>query len=147
MSRQEQDLIDYIDDKSQNEDETAFLPVRPDGYPDSWTVFFLGIFFAIAAGALIPVSPWLGGTLVFGGYGAAALTLTGTKNRVSRALRFGFAVFAVIGAVIVTGMIAWPTITRSMVDAAAETNLVFLSVALLPWLLATFRYIHIRIPD
>jgi len=146
-SRQEPDLIDYIDDKSQHEDETAFLPVRPDGYPDSWSVFFLGVLFGIAGGALIPVSLWLGGTLVFGGYGATALTLAGTSNRVSRALRFGFGAFAALGALLVAGVIAYPGVTRSLVEAAEETHLIFLSIALVPWLLATLRYIHIRLPD
>ena len=34
------DLIDYVDDNSQHEDETPFIPVRPDGgSPDAWTGF------------------------------------------------------------------------------------------------------------
>src|SRR5208337_5652269 len=107
------DFIEYIDDETQNEDETPFFPVRPDSGPDGWSGFWGGILIGVAGGALVPLAPWLGGSLIFAGYGMTALSLRGSKSRFARALSFGFALLAFVGAAMLLGQIVFPNATAS----------------------------------
>ncbi len=135
------DVIDYIDDNSQNEDETAFFPVRPDSMPDAWSGFLGGILIGLAGAALVVLAPWLGGSLIFVGYGMTALTLRGRRNRFARALGFGYALLAWAGAAMLLGEIFFPNVTASVVDAAASHHAVFISMATLAWPIALLKYI------
>ncbi len=136
------DLIDYIDDTSQHEDETAFIPVRPDGgSPDAWSGFWGGMLIGIAGGALVPLAPWLGGSLIFAGYGMTALTLRGSRNSFARALGFGFALLSGVGAAMVVGQIFLPYTTASLIAAAAARHILFISIATLAWPIALLRYL------
>src|SRR5262245_35844252 len=138
-SRQDRDEIDYFEDTAQHEDETIFFPV-PESRPDNWTGFYSGILIGIAGGALAPLAPWLSGLLISAGYGLTALTLKRTGNRFIRALRFGFALAALAGAVILAGEILFPKAAWRFIEMAGERSLIFASVAATPWLLALIRY-------
>ncbi len=136
------DLIDYVDDNSQHEDETPFIPVRPDGgSPDAWSGFWGGMLIGIAGGALVPLAPWLGGSLVFVGYGVTALTLRGSRHSFARALGFGFALLSVVGAAMAVGQIFFPYTTASLIEAAAARHIIFISIATLAWPIAILRYL------
>ena len=136
------DLIDYVDDNSQHEDETPFLPVRPDdGSPDAWSAFWGGMLIGIAGGALVPLAPWLGGSLIFAGYGMTALSLRGSRRRFGRALGFGFALLSFVGAAMVLGQIFFPYTTASLIAAAAARHLIFISIATLAWPIAILKYL------
>jgi hypothetical protein len=136
-------FIDYLDDTSQNEDETIFFPVPPSGYPDNWSVFYLGILTGIAGAALVPLSLWLSGSLIFAGYGMTALTLSGKSNRFTRSLCFGFGVSSIVGAAVLVGSIVFPKSTWSITMAVGEKNLIFLSVLTMPWFLMFARYMQL----
>jgi hypothetical protein len=140
-SRQDRDEIDYFEDTSQHEDETIFFPV-PQNAPDSWTGFYCGILIGVIGGALAPLAPWLSGFLILAGYGLAASTLKSTGNRFIRALRFGFAVAAFFGAVLLAGEILFPKAVWHFVEAAGRRSLIFISVAAAPWLLGLIRYVY-----
>ncbi len=136
------DLIDYVDDNSQNEDETPFLPLRPDdGARDTWSGFLGGMLIGIAGGALVHLAPWLGGSLIFVGYGMAALTLAGSRRRFARALGLGFALMAFLGAAMVLGQIFFPYTTASLIAAAATHHIVFISIATLAWPIGFLKYL------
>ncbi len=143
-ARSEPDLIDYIDDNTQREDESAFIPMRPDSFPDMWSAFYGGMLIGIAGGALATIAPWLAGALISTGYGMAAYALGGRANRVARALRFGFGIIALIGAAVFLGSIFFPHLTWSSIAYAARHHAIFLSVALLPWAIAVVKYIRLR---
>jgi hypothetical protein len=140
-SRQEPDEIDYFEDTSQHEDGTPFIPV-PDSTPDSWTAFYCGILIGLVGGAIASLAPWLSGVLILAGYGLAALTLKSTGNRFIRALRFGFAIAALAGAVMLAGEILFPKAAWRCIEIAGERSLIFVSVALTPWLLGFIRYVY-----
>ena len=135
------DLIDYIDDDTQNEDETLFFPAPSDGFPDAWSGFFGGLLIGLAGGALVPIAPWLGGLLIFAGYLLAGLTLRRGRSRFSRALSFGFGILAVAGAALLFGQFLAADTASSLVAAAARQHMIFLSVAALPWLIGIVKYI------
>jgi hypothetical protein len=141
-SRSQRDFIDYIDDHSLHEDETPFIPVRPDGPPDSWSAFFGGTIIGISGGALVPFAPWLAGALVAIGYGMTAYTLGGSRNRFVRALRFGFAIPALIGAATVVGEALSPSTTWSIVKFLGDRHLIFCGLAAMPWVLTLLKYTY-----
>jgi hypothetical protein len=141
MAPREIDAIDYIDDDTQDEDVTLFIPVRPDSSLDGASVFFCGVLFGVSGGALAGIAPWLAGFLIFGGYGVAALTLGG--GRMARALSFGFFVLALAGAAMALGGVLFPRLTWDVVSAIAERHALFLSVALLAWPIAFARYLYL----
>jgi hypothetical protein len=140
-SRQDRDEIDYFEDTSDHEDETPFIPV-PENAPDSWTAFYSGILIGLAGGAVAPLAPWLSGVLILGGYGLTALTLKRNGSRFIRALRFGFAIAALSGAVMLAGEIFYPKAVWHCIEMAGRRSLIFASVALTPWLLALIRYAY-----
>ena len=144
-SRPRRDIIDDLDDSSQNEDETLFLPVRPDSGPDSWSAFYGGILIGIVGGALVPHALWLGGALIFIGYGMTAYTLRGRLNRFVRALRFGFGFSALVGAAIVAGCVLFPKSTWSLVAFVAERHLIFIGTMAMPWAISLAKYVHTRL--
>ena len=135
------DFIEYIDDETQNEDETPFCPVRPDSGLDGWSGIWGGILIGVAGGALVPLAPWLGGSLIFAGYGMTALSLRGGKNRFARALSFGFALLAFVGGAMVLGQIFFPNTTASIIAAAAAHHVIFISVAILAWPIGLLKYL------
>jgi hypothetical protein len=135
------EFIDYLEDKSKHEDETLFLPV-PDSRPNDWTAFYTGILTGIFGGGLVPLSPWLGGLLIFGGYSITVLTLKGRGNRFSRALRFGFAFSALLGAVLLAGRAFYPDWTWRFIAAVSEHHAIFASAALMPWAIGILRYAY-----
>ncbi len=142
--RFERDVIDYFDDDTQNEDETPFVPVRPEGAPYGWASFFIGgMLIGAAAGSLAPIAPWLAGLLIFAGYGVAAYAVGGRRNRIARALSFGFGVMALAGAAMALGGVFFPKATWSVVSAIADRHALFLSVALLAWPISLARYLHL----
>lgn len=139
-SRSRRDFIDYIDDKSLHEDETPFIPVRPDGPPDSWSAFFGGAIIGISGGALFPLAPWLAGAFLAVGYGMAAFTLSGYRNRFVRALHLGFAIPAVIGVAAVVGEAFFPNTTWAVIVFLGERHVIFIGLALMPWAITLLRY-------
>jgi hypothetical protein len=140
-SRQDHDEIDYFEDTSQHEDETPFIPV-PDSTPDSWTAFYSGILIGLAGGGLMTLAPWLSGLLILAGYGMTALTLKSTGNRFIRALRFGFGIAALCGGAMLAGEILFHKAAWHYIEKAGERSLIFVSVALTPWLLGFIRYAY-----
>ncbi|MGA8771411.1 MAG: hypothetical protein WB610_13700, partial [Rhodomicrobium sp.] len=96
--RSPRDVIEYFDDNSEHEDETAFFPIRPDGPPDSWSFFWGGILIGLAGAGLVTLAHWLAGLLIFAGYGMTAASLRGSRTRFARPLGFGYALLACVGA-------------------------------------------------
>ncbi len=137
----ERDMIDYIEPDPQHEDNTLFLPL-PSSKPDSWTVFNIGILTGIAGGVLLAVVPWLAGSLIFSGYGLAALTLKARYNRLVRALRLGFGLSSLYGAAILGGAIYFPDAIWRLIVIAGERHLLFPVTASLPWAIGISRYVY-----
>jgi hypothetical protein len=135
------DFIDYLYDKSHREDETLFMPV-PDGRPDHWTAFYTGILIGIVGGGILPLAPWLGGSLIFSGYGVTFLTLKRPRSRFARALRFGFAISALLGGLLLAVEVLFPKASWRLIEMASEQHVIFLSVAFVPWAAAIARYFH-----
>jgi 4-hydroxybenzoate polyprenyltransferase len=141
-ARSQRDVIDYVDDDTQNEDETPFIPVRPDGVPNAWNWFFGGILLGIAGGALVPLAPWLAGLLIFIGYGMTAYSLRQTRNRFAQALSFGFGILALIGGAMFLGRIFFPNTTWSIIAAVADRHSIFISVAIAAWPIGLAKYLY-----
>jgi asparagine N-glycosylation enzyme membrane subunit Stt3 len=139
-SRQNRDEIDLFEDTT-HENETLFIPVA-ESAPDSWTAFYSGILIGIAGGALAALAPWLSGLLILAGYGLTVSTLKNTGNRFIRALRFGFAIAALSGAVLLAGDVFFPKAVWHFLEAAGTRSPIFLSVLAAPWLLALIRYAY-----
>jgi hypothetical protein len=133
------EFIDYLADTSHREDETLFLPA-PEGRPDSWTVFYVGILTGMAGGGIIALSPWLGGFLIFAGYGMSALSFGRPLTKFAYALRYGFALSALAGALIFAAALTFPETAGRLIDAVSKRHLTFLSLTGLPWAAAVFRY-------
>lgn len=145
-ARSRRDLIDYVDDNTQDEDGTPFIPVRSDGnFVDFWSGFFGGLLIGVAGGGLATVAPWLAGLLVFGGYGMAAITLRRSRNRLWRSLGFGFGVVALAGGAAVLGLIVFPETTHAIFAAAAARHMIFISVAGLAWAIGLVRYLFLLV--
>jgi hypothetical protein len=140
-SRQDRDEIDLFEDTAKHEDETVFIPAGGSG-PDSWTAFYSGILIGLAGGALASLAPWLSGLLIVSGYGLTAFTLRSAGSRFIRALRFGFGVAALAGAVMLAGELLFPKAVWHCVEMAGRRSLIFASIALAPWLLGLMRYIY-----
>ncbi len=137
-SDSEGDITDYVTDNSHREEGTLFLP-SPDGRPDRWTFFFSGILLGMFGGAIVPLSLWLAGVLIFIGYGLTAFSLR-SAGKFGRALRFGFLIAAALGAAILLGDAIAPKSAWRVVSAAAERHLIFPSFVLMPWILGILRY-------
>ena len=140
-ARSPRDVIEYLDDTSQNEDETPFCPVRPDNSPDAWSYFWGGILIGLSGAALVTLAPWLAGSLIFAGYGMTALSLRGSHYGFLRALSFGYALLASLGAAMVLGQVFFPNSTASVIDAAAAHHVILISLATLAWPIALLRYL------
>ncbi len=140
-SRRNKDLIEYIDDNSQHEDDTPFIPVRPETGLDTWTTFFGGILIAICGGALLTIAPWLGGAFVAVGYCLAAYSLRGARSRFAANLRFAFLLFAMLGAVITTFDCLAPRTTWSVIEYMGRKLPIFIGIAILPWVFGTTKYL------
>jgi hypothetical protein len=140
-SRQDRDEIDFFEDTAKQEDETVFIPAGGNA-PDSWTAFYSGILIGLAGGALASLAPWLSGLLIVAGYGLTAFTLKSAASRFIRALRFGFGIAALAGAVMLAGEILFPKAVWHCIELASRRSLIFASVALAPWLLGFIRYIY-----
>lgn len=145
MAPREIDPIDYVDDDTQDEDVTLFIPVRPDSFleGDAVSGFLGGVLIGVSGGALAQIAPWLAGILIFAGYGMASYALGGRRHRLARALSFGFFVLALGGAAMAVGGVLFPRPTWAVVSAIAERHALFLSVAALAWLIGFARYIHL----
>ncbi len=142
-SDSEGDITDYVTDNSHREEGTLFLP-SPDGRPDRWTLFFCGILLGMFGGALVAISLWLAGALIFIGYGLTAFSLRSAQG-FGRALRFGFLIAAVLGAAVLLGDAVAPKSAWRVVSALAERHLVFPSFLFMPWILGTLRYAFARL--
>ena len=140
-ARSPRDVIEYFDDDSQNEDETPFSPVRPDSLPDAWSAFWGGILIGLSGAALVTLAPWLAGSLIFAGYGMTAFSLRGSRYRFLRALSFGYALLACLGAAMVLGQVFFPNTTASLIDAAAAHHVILISLATLAWPIALLKYL------
>ncbi len=141
-SRSDREFIDPIGNNLPREDETLFIPVSRDGFPDNLSGFWGGILLGIGGGALIPHAPWLSGLLIAAGYGMTTNALAGSKNRLSRALRFGFGLSAAAGAALVLGEVLFPRSTMSFIAAAGERHLIFCGAAAMPWMIGLVRFIY-----
>jgi hypothetical protein len=139
--RSSRDVIEYFDDNSEHEDETAFFPVRPDGPPDGWSIFWGGILIGLAGAGLVTLTHWLAGLLIFAGYGMTAASLRGSRARFGRALGFGYALLACVGAAMLLGAMFSPNVTASVIAAVAAHHVVFLSLATLAWPIALLKYV------
>ena len=139
-ARSPRDIIEYFDDNSQDEDETAFFPVRPDSLPDDWSYFWGGILIGLAGAGLLTLAPWLGGLLIFAGYVMTALSLRGSRTGFARALSFGYALLACVGAAMLLGAVFFPNVTASVIAAAAAHHVIFISLATLAWPIALLKY-------
>ena len=146
-ARSPRDVIEYFDDTSQNEDETPFCPVRPDNSPDAWSWFWGGILIGLAGAALVTLAPWLGGSLIFFGYGMTALSLRGSRYDFLRALGFGYTLLACLGAAMVLGQVFFWNITASVIDAAAAHHIILISLATLAWPIALLKYLFKLAPS
>ncbi len=144
-ARSPRDLIDYVYEDSENEDGSLFLPVPSDSGPDTWSAFWSGLLIGLAGAGLVTLAPWLGGLLVFVGYGMTALSLRGSRNGFGRALRFGYGLLALVGAAMLLGVIFFPNVTASVIGAAAERHLIFVSLATLAWPIALLRFVLGRV--
>ena len=140
-ARSPRDVIEYFDDNSQNEDETPFCPVRPDDTPDSWSAFWGGILIGLAGACLVTLAPWLAGSLIFIGYGMTALSLRGSRYGFLRALSFGYALLAFLGAAMVLGEVFFPNFVASAIDAAARHHVILISLATLAWPIGLLKYL------
>jgi hypothetical protein len=139
-SRQNRDETDFLEDTA-HEDENLFIPL-PESTPDSWTAFYVGILIGITGGALATLAPWLSGLLILAGYGLTASTLKSTASRFIRALRFGFALAALSGAVLLAGEVLFPKAIWHFLEVAGRRSLIFVSVLAAPWLLGLIRYAY-----
>jgi len=140
-SNSDRDLADYLTGNSPNEDGTLFLSAT-DGTRDPWAPFFCGILIGLAGSALVPAVPWIAGALIAIGYTTAACSLTGSKRRFAKALLFGFAATAILGAgLAATGLFA-PRETWRFFEAAGGRHLIFPSLALMPWALGVLKYVY-----
>ncbi len=140
-ARSPDDFIEYLDDNAENEDETAFFPVRPDSLPDAWSYFWGGILIGLAGAGLVTLAPWLGGVLIFAGYGMTALSLLGNRASFARALGFGYALLALVGGAMLLGAVFFPNVTASVIAAAAAHHVIFISLATLAWPIALPKYV------
>jgi hypothetical protein len=140
-ARSPRDVIEYFDDNSENEDETPFLPVRPDSSPDAWSGFWGGILIGLAGAGLVTLAPWLGGLLIFAGYVMTALSLRGSRTSFGRALGFGYALLACVGATMLLGTVFFPNVTASVIAAVAAHHVIFISLATLAWPIALLKYV------
>ncbi len=140
-ARPPRDVIEYFDDTSEDEDETPFVPVRPDGSPDGWSFFWGGILIGLAGAGLVTLAPWLAGSLIFVGYGMTALSLRGSRNGFGRALGFGYGLLAAVGAAMVLGVVFFPNVTGAVIGAAAAHHVIFISLATLAWPIALLKYV------
>jgi hypothetical protein len=138
-ARSPRDVIEYVDDNSENEDETAFFPVRPDSLPDAWSYFWGGILIGLAGAGLVTLAPWLGGLLIFAGYGMTALSLRGSRASFGRALSLGYALLACVGAAMLLGAAFFPGVTASVIAVAAAHHVIFISLATLAWPIALLK--------
>jgi hypothetical protein len=132
MSSRDNDDFDFFD-TGHHEERT----------PDSWTAFYSGILIGLVGGALATLAPWLSGVLILVGYGLTALTLKSTGSRFIRALRFGFGVAALAGAIMLACEILYPTAAWRFIEMAGERSLIFVSVAVTPWMLGLIRYVYV----
>jgi hypothetical protein len=144
-SRREKYIIDYIDDDTQNEDQTDFIPVRPDTGPDSWSTFFGGLLAAISGGALLAEAPWLGGAMVGVGYAFAAYSLRGLSRPFPASLRFSFLIFATLGVLVLAADCVAPKTVWPVVASIGKKGRIFVSVALLPWVIAFVKYVFLLV--
>lgn len=135
------DVVDYVTDQSGQEGGTLFLPC-PDGKPDRWSIFFIGILSGIAGAALVPLSLWLSGTIICVGYGLAAFTLRDSCSRLGRAIRFGLLIPAILGAALVLGETLAPETVRRAMSLTGDRPLIFPSFVLMPWILGVLRYAY-----
>jgi hypothetical protein len=140
-ARSPRDVIEYFDDNSQSEDETPFLPVRPDGSPDAWSGFWGGILIGLAGAGLVTLAPWLGALLIFAGYGMTALSLRRSSTSFGRALGFGYAILACVGAAMLLGAVFSPNVTASVIAAVAAHHVIFISLATLAWPIALLKFV------
>ena len=138
-SDSDRNIVDYATDSSQHEEGTLFLPA-PEGRPDPWTFFFFGILIGTVGGALTALSPLLAGAMILAGYGVTAVTLKGSRKRFGRALRFGFAISALLGGALLAGAILAPDVALHPI-LVRERHLIFLGFALMPWVLGVLRYL------
>jgi len=135
------EFIDYLEDKSQNEDETLFIPAQ-EGRPDSWTVFYVGILTGVAGGGLFPLSLWLGASLIFFGYGMTVLSFGKPRSKFARAMRYGFAFASLLGGLLLAIAAFFPESSWRFMEMAMKHQLVFFSVSILPWAATLFRYCY-----
>ncbi len=140
-SDSEGDIGDYVGDNSHQEEGTLFLP-SPDGRPDRWSFFFIGILSGMLGGALVVISPWLAGALIFIGYGLTAVSLRSVRHGFGRALRFGFAITAVLGVAVLLGDALAPKAAWRVISAIGERHLVFPGFVFMPWILGILRYFY-----
>jgi len=136
MSSRENDDHDFFDMGLRE------MERREQSTPDNWTAFYIGILIGLAGGALATLAPWLSGALILAGYAVTALTLKSTGSRFIRALRFGFGITALAGAVMLAAEILFPQAAWPCIEKAGEHSLIFVSVAVAPWLLGLIRYAY-----
>jgi hypothetical protein len=131
------DLINDLTGPGQDD-----LSDRPNSYPTAWSGFWGGILIGIAGGALVPLAPWLGGALIFAGYGMTAFALAKSPNRFARALRFGFGTSAIVGGATLAGAALFPETTGSLIATLGERHLIFRGVVTMPWALTLIKFTY-----
>jgi hypothetical protein len=143
-SNSERDIGDYLTDNSPNEEGTLFLP-SPEGHRDPWTLFCAGILAGLAGSVIVTISPWVAGGLISIGYGLAAFSMRGSANSCGRAVCFGFAITALLGAALVAGEAAAPIAVQKLILAAGKHHAIFGSFALMPWALAALKLVRVLV--
>lgn len=135
------DFPEYVTGESHREEETLFFPT-PENHGDMWMPFCAGILADFAGGALIAISPWLGGALTTIGYSVSALKLRGRRSRFAKALRFSSGITALLGAALATGAISAPVAVQHFVEMTVNRHLIFPFFALMPWVLGVLKYLY-----
>ena len=133
---------DSAGDISADREEQPLFPAAPREMADRRPFFYTGILIGLAGGALAGVAPWLAGLLIAAGYGMTAFALIAPRHRFLRALRFGFVLSALLGAVIFAGELLAPDTALKMAGVVAGHSFVFAGVALMPLAIGIVRYVY-----
>ncbi len=142
MSSSDDRDVDLVGNNARDADAGLFRPIEAGSFIDSLSGFWGGLLLGVAGAGLVPLSAWLGGGLVFGGYALTALTFHGlAKSRWKRALRTGFLAVSAVGLALLVGDMFAPRTTWAIIDFGVIHRLVFLGLVVGPWTIAVVKFI------
>jgi hypothetical protein len=133
-----------FDDDFPGAEGDALPPAEAETFFDSYSGFWGGILLGALGAALVPVSAWLGGAFVFGGYAMTALVLHGARHW-KRALRAGFLTFSAVGALLFLGDTFAPQTTWAVIDFGTAHRAVFLGLVFGPWVVAVAKLVLVGV--